>query len=346
MSMGEIISTAMGFARICLLGDHCDWANRQVIASSIDRRITATAEKRDDYTINVRASNRFHGETEEASFDLQEAPDMPISNSSLRYVNAVVVAILERFDEIGNGADINIDSNVPMRKGLSSSAAICIAASGVLSKLWGLDMGPDDLVRISYRAERGILGIACGMMDQTASVFDHPLFMDFSRDFDYTPIRLKRGLPIVIADVGGERNTRLILNTLNRYYLEEKDPLIVKTLGEDIPGIVRRARKEMETSCRLDVLGSLMNQNQECYDRGLRPYCESELGSPLLYRALEAAREGGALGAKWTGAGGSGSIIALAPDLEFRDELAEKLERCCRSVILTSIGEFEGVQTN
>ena len=339
------IARGIGFGRICLLGDHCDWARRQVIASSIDRKIVATAELREDSQVNVTALNRVHDETDAATFTLQTAPDIPIRSSSLRYVNAVVAALLERF-KLSSGADITIESNVPMRKGLSSSAAICVATSKALSELWGLNLTPDDVVRVSYRAERGILGIACGMMDQTASVFDHPLHIDFSNDFAYEPIRLKGELPIAIADVGGERNTKLILNTLNKYYFDEEDPLIVKTLGEDIPGIVKLAREEMENRCRLDVLGNLMNQNQECYNRGLRPFCESELGSPLLYRALDAARDGGALGAKWTGAGGSGSIIALSEDLQSREALVEELERCCSSVILASIGGFDGVQTN
>jgi len=328
----------IGFGRICLWGDHCDWAGTQVIASSIDRVITTKATRREDDLVTIRAINSIHGSDDSESFSLGEAGEIPLGNSSLKYVNAVVAALMEKIGGGITGVDLHIESNVPMRKGLSSSAAICVSTASALSDLFQLDLPRDEIVRIAYRAERGILKIACGMMDQTASIFEYPVFIDFNDGFSYQRVDLKGELPIVIADVGGERDTKLILNTLNRFYLEEKDPLIVKTLREEIPDIVARARDEMGNKCRLEVLGALMDANQECYDRGLRPFCESELGSPLLYRALETAKKGGALGAKWTGAGGSGSIIALAEDLNSRDRLAVELEKCCRSVMPTSIG--------
>ncbi len=331
----------VGFARVCLWGDHCDWARRQVIASSIDRRITTVATRSDDDMVHVSADNLVHGLKESASFEVDHATEIPLRGSSLKYVNAVYAALLERFPDL-KGSRLSITSDVPMRRGLSSSAALCVSVTSALSDLFRLGLTPDDLVRISYRAERGILGIGCGMMDQTASVFDHPLFMDFSKDFSYQRVSLRREIPIIIADVGGERDTRKILNTLNQHYFERQDPLIVRTLGTDIPRIVRKARAEMEGRCSLERLGQLMDENQACYDRGLRPFCESELGSPLLYRALQAAREGGAFGAKWTGAGGSGSIVAVASAGRI-EELAAELMKVCRGVIRVSVGRDANV---
>lgn len=330
-------SKGVGFGRICLWGDHCDWAGRQVIASSIDRRILARARERGDYVLLITARNTLYDLLDRASFPLDRAAELPLRDSTLKYVNAVVVALRRRSESV-SGADLEIESNVPMKKGLSSSAALCVSSARALSDLWGLGLSADDVVKVAYEAERGILGIGCGMMDQTASIFDYPVHIDFSDGFSYSRIALRRELPFVIGDVGGERDTRLILNTLNEFYFERRDPLIVKTLGEDIPEIVERARREMETGCRLEELGRLLNENQLCYDRGLRPFCESELGTPLLYRALESARDGGALGAKWTGAGGAGSIIALAPDMDSRDDLAASMRKSCCDVILTSIG--------
>jgi len=325
----------LGFGRICLWGDHCDWAHQQVIASSIDRRVLTRCRPREDGLVSITAENTVNGTVDEAIFSMQEAASLPLRGHSLKYVNAVVVALQERFSDLG-GVDISITSNVPMRKGLSSSAALCVSTTRALSSLWELDLPSDEVVRVSYRAERDILGIGCGMMDQTASAFEYPLFMDFSEDFFYERVDLRRELPIVIGDVGGERDTKLILNTLNKRF-EERDPLIVRTLERDIPRIVALARSEMEGKCRLEALGELMNRNQECYDRGLRPFCEDELGSPLLYRALESAREGGALGAKWTGAGGAGSVIALAANMDAREELTRAMRKSCRSTILASV---------
>ncbi len=315
----------VGFGRVCLLGDHCDWAQRQVIASSMDRKIVTRARKREGDLISIRIRNTFHDQEEEAEFRLDEAANLPLMESSLRYVNAVVAALQERGCQLG-GTDMEINSDVPMKKGLSSSAALCISVCKALNVLDFLGLDMDDLVRVSYRAENGLLGIGCGMMDQTAAAHESPLFIDFENGFRYSPIEMKHQLPLVVVDLGGERDTKRILNTLNRFYFQEKDPLIVRTLGKDIPELVLRGRSEMEGKCRLERIGELMNRNQECYDRGLKPFCSQELGVPVLYEALEAVRDAGALGAKWTGAGGAGSIIALARSPEESRSLASSLE--------------------
>jgi len=317
-------ATGIGFGRVCLLGDHCDWAQRQVLASSIDRRIVTDASPAKGDSVSISITNSAHGTSDSAEFDLQGARELPLADSSLKYVNAVAVAIMERGLAL-RGAELDIRSNVPMKKGLSSSAALCISTARAFSSLFSLGLSSDDAIRISYRAENGLLGIGCGMMDQTAAAYENPLFIDFHDRFEYREITMNRPLPMVIAATGGERDTKLILNSLNHHYFDEEDPLIVRTLGNDIPELVRRARAEMEGRCRLEVIGELMDQNQSCYDKGLRPFCPEELDTPLLYRALELAHEGGALGAKWTGAGGEGSIIALARDRESCSLLADTL---------------------
>lgn len=327
-------ATGIGFGRVCLLGDHCDWAQRQVLASSIDRAIVTRAKPSNAGRVGIRISNTFHQTRDEASFELERAPDIPLADSSLKYVNAVIAAIMEDGLRLG-GADLDIESDVPMKKGLSSSAALCVSASRALSALFSLNLSSDDVVRISYRAENGLLGIGCGMMDQTAAAHEEPLFMDFQGGFRYREIDLKRALPLVIADTGGERDTKLILNSLNHHYFRERDPLIVRTLGTDIPRLVKKARAEMEGSCRLERIGRLMNENQSCYDRGLRPFCPQELDTPLLYDALDIALEAGALGAKWTGAGGEGSIIALARDEESCGRIADALRDRFSSMVVS-----------
>jgi len=329
-------ATGVGFGRVCLLGDHCDWARRQVLASSIDRRIVTQAWRTGSGEIRIAISNSVSNADDHASFELRRALELPIRESSLKYVNAVVAAMLERGLKLG-GTDLKISSDVPMKKGLSSSAALCVSTAKAFDELYSLGLSADDIVRISYRAENGLLGIGCGMMDQTAAAHEQPLYIDFQRGFRYERVLLKRRLPLVIVDVGGVRDTKLILNTLNHYYFVKKDPLIVRTLGRDIPDLVRRARAEMEGRCRLERIGELMNQNQACYDKGLRPFCPEELDSPRLYAALEAVRENGALGAKWTGAGGNGSIVVLCRDPQSVMGLAEALRGKFDSMV-TSIG--------
>ncbi len=329
---------AKAHGRVCLLGDHCDWAQRQVIASSIDCDMIVHGDRASDDAIMVDATNRFHGHHESGFFKLQEASGMPLAGTSLAYVNGVVLALLGRGHSLG-GAKLSIVSDIPMKKGLSSSAAICVSSTMALGKLFQLGLSDTDIIRLSYQAEHDILGIGCGMMDQTASLFDNPVFINFRHgDLSYQEIVPSKPLHLVIADLGGIRDTKAILNTLNHHYFEARDRLIVKTLGEDIPRLVRLARAEIQGRCRPKAIGSLMNENQECYNRGLRPFCPEELDSRALYRALDVAGEHGAFGAKWTGAGGSGSIIALAGDPESQLELSEGLSRVCDYTMLSTLG--------
>ncbi len=325
---------AAGFGRICLFGDHCDWAGRQVIASSINRKIMTKAMRRNDDMVRIRISNSFHGRVNEAEFAINDASNMPLRGNSLKYVNAIVCAFHEKGFQI-HGTELEIKSDVPMKKGLSSSAALCISTSKAFNELYSFGLSLDDLVKVSYRAENELLEIACGMMDQTAAAYKGPLFMDFNSGFHYSPMRSKHPLPLVIIGLDGERDTERILNTLNHFYFRERDPLIVKTLGTDIPKLVLRAKEEMENDCRLERIGQLMDQNQRYYDRGLKPFCPQELDDRRLYEALDKARGLGALGAKWTGAGGAGSIIALTQDSKASEEMVSSLKPNFSSISIT-----------
>jgi len=326
----------VGYGRVCIFGDHCDWAGTQVIASSIDRKVVTKAKKTDNDRISITSLNFFHGTEDQAAFEVGEAKDLPLLSHRLSYVNAVVVALQQLGLEIG-GARLEISSDLPMKKGLSSSAALCVSTARALNGLFSLGLDTRDIIETSYRAENGILGIGCGKMDQTAAAHERPLFIDFGEGLHYQIVNMRRDLHLVVVDIGGERDTRKILNTLNHYYFVKRDPLIVKTLGQDIPEIVARARSEMEGRCRPKKIGELMNENQACYDRGLRPFCPEELDKEELYEALQAVQDAGALGAKWTGAGGLGSIIAVGESREACEEIASSISRRY-STMVVSIG--------
>jgi mevalonate kinase len=307
---------------------------RQVIASSIDREIVTIARKTGEDWIDVEIHNTYHGEKDSARYHLPDPNTPAIFEGSLKYVNAVIFSLYELGKNL-QGTSLSIRSNIPMKKGLSSSAALCISVVKALNDLYNLGLSEDDFVRISYRAENGILGIGCGMMDQTAAAHKYPLFMDFQSGFSYQRINLREPLHFVIVDVGGKRDTELILNTLNEFYHERKDPVIVKTLGTYIPEIVRKAKTEMENRCRLEKIGDLMNSNQDLYNEGLKVYCPSELDSPKLYGAIHDVREAGALGAKWIGAGGNGSIIALGKNIEVCKEIEDDIKGRYQSMTTT-----------
>ncbi len=302
--------------RVCLLGDHNDWAGNCSLAAAIDKGINFVYRKRKDDLISVKSKHLVHGFNVEKIFPLDSLPE-----GDLKYIGAVVKTLRDRGYEIG-GLDLSLISDLPIKKGLSSSAALSVGTVVSFNEAYGLGLDRETIVDIAYVAEHDVLGIGCGRMDQTASAYEGVVYIEFS-PFSVEKIPLKKPLYLVIGDTGGDRDTKKILNTLN-YYYKKKDPKILETFRQ-ITKITKSGRNALIAEDH-EALGRLMNENQKCYDEGLKPFCPEELDSEALYEGLEAAREAGALGAKWTGAGGNGSFIALADGKERQKRIKEYLE--------------------
>lgn len=205
-------AVAKGPGRVELLGNHTDYNEGYVLPVAINMDVLAAGSLRADNTMRVYSAN-FGAEVEFPLDDIRYDD----ANTWSNYVRGVVRFLQEAGVKL-QGADIALDGNVPIGSGLSSSAAIEMAAGFLLQTLNGFEMSGPDLALIGQKAENKFVGVNTGIMDQFISRLgrkDHALFLDCrTLGYEHVPLDTS-GIKIVVCDtmkrrglVGSEYDTR------------------------------------------------------------------------------------------------------------------------------------------
>jgi galactokinase len=314
-----VVGSAPG--RVNLIGEHLDYNGGSSLPIALTYRTEVAAAPRDDGMI-VMESLQADGRVELQVADLATAPEG---------WSAYVAGVLWALDHGGQGWTLLVDGQVPNGAGLSSSAALeCAVAMAVTA----LDTAPpsrDDMVAACVRAENDYVGAPTGSMDQTVSVFaedGHALLIDFAEDTHRTVPWGPPGDLLVIdtrashALVGGEyadrrRACEAAAEELGVRWLAQADLAAVEKLTD--PVARRRARHVVTEVARInhavtaleagdwELFGRLMTESHT----SLRD--DYEVSVPELDIAVDAALDAGAIGARMTGGGFGGSVIALVP---------------------------------
>ena len=290
--------------RVNLIGDHTDYNDGFVLPAAIDLECVIRAKPRKDAAVDVRWLDGDAG--------------------SDRYADAVrdVLAEHRRADV---GMDAEVSSTIPAGAGLSSSGALEVALALALCDVAGLELAPTELARACQRAEYMATGVPCGIMDQLASVAGRAgcaLLID-CRSLVVEPIPLPAGLAIVVVHSGLPRRlehsayaerraaceavaARLGIDALRDASTEQvaDEPRARHVVSENA-----RVLEAAEALRRgdLDSLGSLMSASHV----SLRD--DFEVSTPELDALVGALDRAGAVGARMTGAGFGGCVVALAP---------------------------------
>ncbi len=195
-------------------------------------------------------------------------------------------------------AELRLSSTIPIAAGLGSGAALCTAALRALAQCLGLALEPAELSAMVFETEKLLHGTPSGI-DNTVVVFGQPVY--FVKGQPPLPLRVARPFQLLIADSGLHSPTRLTVGDVRAAY--EREPERYARLFQSIGDIARQARASLETD-RPHDLGQLMQRNQALL-------CELGVSSPALDRLVTAAEQSGALGAKLSGGGRGGNIVAL-----------------------------------
>ncbi len=193
---------------------------------------------------------------------------------------------------------ITVTSSVPIARGMGSGAAVSTAIVRALFRHhghWSPSRAISDLV---YETEVIYHGTPSGI-DNTVIAFEKPVY--FVKDAVREIFWLGEPFLIAIADTGIQTSTRKVVGDLRRRY--EADPTGCDPLFDRVGEITVRARMAMQQG-EIEALGRLMDDNHTLLQK-LGVSC------PELDRLVTAAREGGALGAKMSGSGWGGNMIAL-----------------------------------
>jgi galactokinase len=335
----DVIASAPG--RVNLIGEHIDYSQGFVLPFAISYRTTATLRRRDDQVIRIRSKQRVDDVATTAISEL-----LPGSQGGWeRYVLGVIWAL-----GINEGIDIEIDGDVPLGAGLSSSAALECAVAIGLNEMFSLGLNKKELALLTQKAENQYVGVPCGIMDQSVSLMAETgsaLLLD-CRDLSTTlvPFDLAAsGLELLIIDtqahhalVDGEyaKRRQACESACTKLQIASLRDIDLSTLiaGKELLNDeeYKRAHHAVSEMARtleaVDVLGnkdfvalgSLITQSHV----SLRD--DYEISCPELNCAVDVALAHGALGARMIGGGFGGSAIALAAQdqiEEIKDAIAE-----------------------
>ena len=324
--------------RLCLFGEHTDWAGHYrtmnadikpgaAIVTGIEQGIYAEVEKSSIFELYSSA-----GEIESVWQDFScrmdeiELKRIAKSGSFFCYCAGVASYMLEWY-KVG-GVRIRItDMTLPMKSGLSSSAAICVLVARAFNQLYNLNLNTLGEMNIAYLGELRTSS-RCGRLDQACAFGVKPNLMTFDGDeIEVRSLNVKKPLHWVFADLCAEKDTIRILSDLNKAYPfpnSDAERAEHEALGEDNIEIVERAIKYM-ASGDVENLGKLMTEAEANFDAKVAPM-SSALWSPKLHAVLkDPVIQPLVWGGKGVGSHGDGSVQFLARDEESQQKVADYL---------------------
>jgi len=290
--MKMIEATAPG--KIILFGEHAVVYGRPAIAVPVaDVQAKAVLQPAD-----AGAGFRIIAPDLEREYLLAQAEsDDPLA--------AVIQATLHRLNQSAPpDVKLHISSTIPLGRGLGSGAAISTAIVRVLAKFFKQPLAPAEVSALVYEVEKLYHGTPSGI-DNTVVAFEQPVY--FVKGRPIQQMRVSQPLTFVVGDTGIVAPTHIVVGDLRRRW--QADPERYEGYFDEIGVIAGQARMAIEEGAAgIPAIGRLMAENQELL---------STLGVslPELERLIKAAYQAGALGAKLSGAGWGGNMIALAwPD--------------------------------
>lgn len=325
--------------RLCLFGEHTDWAGHYrtmnadivpgaAIVTGIEQGIYAEVEKSSIFEVVSTAPDMSPQWRDFACrMDEQELKRIARSGDFFCYCAGVASYMLEWY-KVG-GVRIKItEMTLPMKSGLSSSAAICVLVARAFNLLYNLNLNTLGEMNIAYVGELRTSS-RCGRLDQACAFGVKPNLMTFDGDeVEVQALNVKKALYWVFADLCGEKDTIKILSDLNKAYpfaSNEQERLEHDALGAKNQEFIARAVKYMAEG-EVEALGRLMTETEEVFDRQVAPMCPSELKSPKLKAVLaDPAIQALTWGGKGVGSHGDGSVQFLARNKEMQQQLVDYL---------------------
>ncbi len=326
--------------RICLFGEHSDWAGGY-------RRINSNIEK--GYTIITGTNQGIYA-------DVQPHPSKLILNATLNdgkqkelfeiemkadklldaaknggffsYACGVAYQILNHYNVRGLVINNN-KTDLPLQKGLSSSAAICVIVARSFNRVYDLKMTIRGEMEYAYQGEITTPS-RCGRMDQGCAYGNRPILMIFDGDrIEVKELKLNMEMHFVIVDLNAGKDTKEILAKLNSCYPFADNDIqknVHKFLGPLNKTLINSAVYALEKG-DTEEIGKLMNKAQKEFDKHLQPACPSQLTAPRLHQVLTYKKiQPYIYGGKGVGSQGDGSAQFIVKNEKCKNKVIEIIE--------------------
>jgi len=305
--------TASAPGKIILFGEHAVVYGRPALAIPVTQ-VHADVEVLD----SARAGIWIHAPDVNLHAELNTLPsDHPLASVIHNFL------FLFRVTPFPN-LEIKISSTIPVASGLGSGAAVTVALTRALSAFLARPMPDEEINAFAYEIEKLHHGTPSGI-DNTVITYAMPVYFVKGQTIEM----FKVGTPftIVIGDTGISAPTKESVGDVRKLW--EADKTKWENVFDKVGEITEEARKNIESG-KWELLGELMDQNHNLLQ-------EMTVSSPELDRLVSTARSSGALGAKLSGGGRGGNMIALVNANVAESVARSILEAGAQHVIITQV---------
>lgn len=213
----------------------------------------------------------------------------------------IVRNTLQHLERTPPNVTLEVTSTIPLGRGLGSGAAISTAIVRILAQFFSQSLPPTQVSALVYEVEKIYHGTPSGI-DNTVVAFEQPVY--FIKGRPIQRMAVSDPFTLIIGDTGRTAPTHQVVGDLRQRW--QKDRQRYEGYFDEIGAVVQQARMAIEQETfKLEALGKLMNENQELLEA-------LDVSSPELQQLIAVARQTGAWGAKLSGAGRGGNMIALA----------------------------------
>lgn len=273
-------------AKIILFGEHAVVYKQPALAVPLSSiRAYARIEPAEGFKIVAQDTNEAH------SFELETTG---VENALILMARLT----LEYLKAPPPHTTIFLRSDIPLASGFGSGAAVSAALGRAIASAVGQSIDNESLNTLVYRVEQLHHGTPSGI-DNTVIVHEKPVY--FVRGERLDLLKIGRRFKLVVADTGIKAHTHVSVGDVRRLF--EQDPARIQPVFDEIGEIARTARRALEAG-EIDLLGDLMNRNHSLLKA-------LTVSSPELDHLVYSARAVGAVGAKLSGGGRGGNMIAL-----------------------------------
>lgn len=344
--------------RLCLFGEHTDWAgamrstNKDIaigctIVAGINYGLYARVSRIERERVMRIRSITHDGVVQEKEFllDEDELGQAAQAGGFWSYAAGVGYIFATEY-KIGGILIDNYKTTLPLKKGLSSSAAFCVLVARAFNICYDIGMTERGEMQAAFEGER-LTPSQCGRMDQAVAFGTVPVLMRYDGDLlKVEPATLGGTFYIVLVDLMASKDTVEILSNLQHAYpfpQTEADKNLHALLGKKNIEITNQAIRYLEAG-DAERLGHLMVSAQKEFDAYAGPLCPSQLGeegSPMLHKVLEYhAIRNLIYGGKGVGSQGDGTAQLLCKTAEGQDQVCDILHNdlglSCLKVTLCS----------
>jgi mevalonate kinase len=318
-----------GYGKVILFNEHFVVYGIPAIASALGNKTDAEVVPTDDLTPSG-ADGSMAGE----GWVLEDKrPANPgYKTEKFHHQKESIERVLKaaNFDATKNNIKITLGGDLKAVGGVGASAAVCVSIARALNEEFSLGFDDNRTNEIAYEGEKAYAGTPSGI-DNTASTFGGLLW--FSKNLEGGPntmekIKLKKPVEIVMGNTGLTANTKAAVAGVRER--KENNPEKYNKIFEESKELVTKARAKLD-ELNLEEIGQLMDKNHKLLQ-------EIEVSHERLDALVEIARENGAIGAKMTGGGLGGYMVALTPGPEIQEKVAQAMENVGFEVLRTKIG--------